>query len=100
MPLELVHTNVCYVDTKWHVGSQYFVTFIDNYSRKLWASMLKDEGSDVICLQRVPRDIRLQRVPSKGQEGNRSKVEGSPSGKWWRVPRTIQRILPSVGNPT
>ena len=28
-PLELVHTDVCQVDTKSHAGSQYFVTFID-----------------------------------------------------------------------
>mgnify|MGYP002776927230 CR=1 FL=1 len=41
MSLELMHTDVCYVDTKSHVGSQYFVTFIDDYSQKLWASVLK-----------------------------------------------------------
>ena len=41
MPLELVHTDVCYVDTKSHAGSQYFVTFIDDCSRKLWTSVLK-----------------------------------------------------------
>ena len=39
--LELVHMDVCYVDTKSHVGSQYFVTFIEDCSRKLWASALK-----------------------------------------------------------
>ena len=41
MPLELVHTNLCYVDTKLHGGSKYFVTFIDDCSQKLWASVLK-----------------------------------------------------------
>ena len=40
-PLELVHTDVCNVDTKSHAGSQYFVTFIDDHSRKLWVSPLK-----------------------------------------------------------
>ena len=39
--LELVHTDVCYVDTKSHSGGQYFVTFIDDNSRKLWAYVLK-----------------------------------------------------------
>ena len=39
--LELVHTDVCQVDTKSHAGSQYFVTFIDDHSRKLWVSPLK-----------------------------------------------------------
>ena len=40
-PLELVHTDICQVDTKSHAGSQYFVTFIDDCSRKLWTSVLK-----------------------------------------------------------
>ena len=39
--LELVHTDVCQVDTKSHVGSQYFVTFIDDHSRKMWVSPMK-----------------------------------------------------------
>ena len=33
--LELVHTYVCYVDAPSHRGGKYFVTFIDDYSRKL-----------------------------------------------------------------
>ena len=41
MPMELVHTDVCYVDTKSHASSQNFVIFIDDYSRKFWASVLK-----------------------------------------------------------
>ena len=39
--LELVHTDVCQVDTKSHGGSQYLLTFIDDHNRKLWASSLK-----------------------------------------------------------
>ena len=39
--LELVHTDVCQVDAKSYVGTQYFVTLIDDYSRTLWASVLK-----------------------------------------------------------
>ena len=35
--LKLVHTD----DTKSHSGGQYFVNFIDNHSRKLWAYVLK-----------------------------------------------------------
>ena len=38
---ELVHTDGCQVDMKSHEGSQYFVTFNDDLSRKLWASPLK-----------------------------------------------------------
>ena len=39
--LELVHTNVCQVNTKSHAGSQYFVKFIDDHNRMLWVSPLK-----------------------------------------------------------
>ena len=39
--MELVHTNVCYVEAPSHRGGQYFVTFIDDYSRKLWTLVLK-----------------------------------------------------------
>ena len=39
--LEIVHTDVCQVDAKSHDDAQYFVTFIDDYSRRLWASVLK-----------------------------------------------------------
>ena len=41
--LELVHTDVSYMDAKSHRGAQYFVTFIDDYSRKLWAFVLKSK---------------------------------------------------------
>ena len=34
-PLELVHTDLCQVDTKSHAGAQYFVTFIDDHNRRL-----------------------------------------------------------------
>ena len=39
--MELVHTDVCYVDVKAHPSGQYFVTFIDDCSPKLWAYVLK-----------------------------------------------------------
>ena len=40
-PLELVHIDVYQVDSKSHVGSQYFVTFIDDQNQRLWVSPLK-----------------------------------------------------------
>ena len=41
VPLELMHTDVCQVDTKSHAGAQYFVTFIDDHNMRLWATPLK-----------------------------------------------------------
>ena len=41
--LELVHTNVCYVDAPSHRGGQYFVTFINDYIWKTWAFVMKSK---------------------------------------------------------
>ena len=41
--LDLVHTDVCSMDVRSHSGAQYFVTFIDDYSRKVWAFVLKSK---------------------------------------------------------
>ena len=68
--LKLVHTDVCYVDARSHSDGQYFVIFIDDYSHKLWAYLLKmknqvlsvikefhagtkDKGLGVFRLQRI-----------------------------------------------
>ena len=40
---ELVHTDVFYVDVPSHCGGQYFVTFIDDFSKKLRAFVLKSK---------------------------------------------------------
>ena len=39
--LDLVHTNVCSMDIRSLGGAQYFVTFIDDHTRKVWAFVLK-----------------------------------------------------------
>lgn len=39
--LELIHTDVYYVDAKSHAGAHYFVTFIDYYSQNLWPFVLE-----------------------------------------------------------
>ena len=41
--LELVHTNVCYVDAPSHRGGYYFITFIDDYYRRLRAFVLESK---------------------------------------------------------
>ena len=53
--LELVHTDVCYVDAKSHSGGEYFVTFIDYHSRKLWAYVLKTKDQ-VLSVFRTERE--------------------------------------------
>jgi hypothetical protein len=43
--LELMHSNVCgLMKTTYRGGAQYFVTFINNFSRKIHAYLLKAKG--------------------------------------------------------
>ena len=67
-PLELVHTDVCQVDTKSHTGAQYFVTFIDDHNKRLWDTV-EDEGSGVIRLQGAPRK-RGKRIRPEAEGGS------------------------------
>ncbi|KAI4297117.1 hypothetical protein L6164_037021 [Bauhinia variegata] len=41
--LDLVHTDVCTMDSRTLGGCLYFVTFIDDYSRKVWVFALKSK---------------------------------------------------------
>ena len=45
--LDLVHSDVCSMPMKSMGGAMYFVTFIDDYSRKIWVYLLKWK-SDVL----------------------------------------------------
>ena len=62
--LDLVHTDVCYMKDRSVGGALYFVTFIDDHSRKLWTFALKskDQVLDVFKQfhTRVERDTRRQ----------------------------------------
>ena len=45
-PLELVHTNVCSpLEVQTFSRARYFVTFIDDYSRKLWTYIIRRKDS-------------------------------------------------------
>ena len=39
--LDIVHTDVCSMTKKSHGGALYFVTFIDDHSRKVFVYVLK-----------------------------------------------------------
>ena len=62
-PLELVHTDVCQVDTKSHAGSQYFVMFIDDHSRKLWTTSLKTKDQVLSVFKEF--HVRVERETSR-----------------------------------
>jgi hypothetical protein len=41
--LDLVHTDLCSMGDRSICGALYFVTFVDDHSRKLWAYSLKSK---------------------------------------------------------
>ena len=44
-PSELVHTDLCgLMQTPSLTGNVYFMTFIDDFSRKTWVSLLKQKS--------------------------------------------------------
>ncbi|RDX94009.1 hypothetical protein CR513_23663, partial [Mucuna pruriens] len=45
-PLEIVHSDLCMVEIPTHGDSRYFITFIDDFSRKTWVYFLKSEACD------------------------------------------------------
>ena len=44
-PLELIHTDICGpINPESFSGKRYFISFIDDYSRKTWAYFLKGKS--------------------------------------------------------
>ena len=62
-PLDLVHTDVCQVDTKSHAGLQYFMTFIDDHSRKLWVLPLKTKDQVISVFKELHARVERESDP-------------------------------------
>ena len=49
-PLEIVHSDICVpMQTLSMGGCQYFLTFIDDYSRKTWVYFFKHKSDALSC---------------------------------------------------
>ena len=80
-PLELVHTDVCQVDTKSHAGDmQYFVTFIDDHSRRLWAIPLKTKDQVLSVFKEL--HARVERESGRKLKPVRADNEGEYRGQF------------------
>ena len=76
-PLELLHTDVCQVNTKSHAGSQYFVTFIDDHSRKLCVCTWKTKDQVLSIFKEL--HTRAERETSR----NLKVVRADNWGEYW-----------------
>ena len=60
-PLHLVHTNICVpLDPVSLGGNRYFITFIDDFSRKLWGTFLKKNLLSLITFKRFKALIETE----------------------------------------
>ena len=89
-PLELVHTDVCQVDTKSHAGAQYFVTFIDDHNRSLWATQLKTKDQVLSVFKEL--HARVER-----ESGRKLKVVRADNGGEYRG--QFEEYCELEGNP-
>ena len=72
-PLDLVHSDVCgKMNAKSLSGAEYFLTFIDDYTRYVWVYVLK-------------RKDQVFEVFLEWKARNRSETESSAYGQWRRV---------------
>ncbi|KAG8377494.1 hypothetical protein BUALT_Bualt08G0038700 [Buddleja alternifolia] len=69
-PLDLVHTNVCYKKDKTLGGVVYFVTFIDDFSRKVWCFALKSKDQGPFEQHCRDHGIRLEKSVPKTPQHN------------------------------
>lgn len=44
MPLEIIHSDLCSLEVPSYGGGKYFITFIDDFSRKTWVYILKNKS--------------------------------------------------------
>ena len=79
-PLKLVHTDVCQVDAKSHGGAQYFVTFIDDHSRKLWTAPMKTKDQVLSVFKEL--HARVERESGKKLKAVRADNGGEYRGQF------------------
>ena len=85
--LEIIHTDICCPDLTAH-GQRYFITFIDDYSRFMYAYMLhsKNEALDAFkqykakVEKQIGKPIKIMRSDRGGEYFGRYTSEGQAPG--------------------
>mgnify|MGYP000016945791 CR=1 FL=1 len=58
--LDLVHSDVCSMPTKSMGGAMYFISFVDDFSRKIWVQLLKSKDEAFAAFQRFHAFVTTQ----------------------------------------
>ena len=77
--LDFVHTDVCSMDVRSLGGAQYFVTFLGDHSRRVWAFVLKTKD-------RVTSSISKFQARIERESGRKLKCVRSDNGDEYRGP--------------
>ncbi len=89
-PLEITHSNVCGpMRTTSLGGARYFVTYIDDLSRKVWVYLLKSKGE---CLEKFKEFKALVETQSE----HKMKVFQSDNGGEY-ISKGFERFLRAHG---
>ena len=97
--IRLMHTDVCQVDTKSHAGAQYFVMFIDDHIRRLWATPLKTKNKVLSVFKELHareeresgRKLKAVRADNRGEY--RGQFEEYYRSKGIRLEFTVPKTL-------
>ena len=72
--MELIHSDVCGpLKVRTHSGALYFVTFIDDYSRKVWAFLLKTKDQVLEVFKHFQAMVERETI---------HKIEVHPNRQW------------------
>ena len=77
--LDLVHTDICSMDATSLGGARYFVTFIDDHSRKVWAYALKTKDQALEKFKQFQESVERE-------TGRKLKCVRSDNGGEYRGP--------------
>ncbi len=58
--LEVIHTDICPFSTKSLSRSRYFITFINDYNRKIWVHSLKKKSKTLFAFKNF-KNMKLKR---------------------------------------
>ncbi|XP_031124337.1 uncharacterized protein LOC116027050 [Ipomoea triloba] len=63
--LEIVHSDLCSLEVPSNGGCKYFVTFIDDFSRKTWVYFLKQESDACDVFQQFKHQMTTRYTPQE-----------------------------------
>jgi 5'-3' exoribonuclease 2 len=58
--LDLVHSDVCKMFVRSMGGAKYFVTFIDDFSRKVWVYVFKTKDQVLSLFKQFPVSVERE----------------------------------------